>query len=246
MAARRLVLIHGFTERPAMWDELVAGLDVSDLTVSTPSIPGHGECTEIPTEHTSQAYCEALLKQLPHDDLPWIIVGHSMGGYLAAQLVQHMPERICALGFFHSKAGADHAEKKEERRRAIAIAASDKNLYLATMLRNTLAERNVELLRDPLSLMIEAAKNDISYKCIVAAQEVMIERPDAIEYLRSAHFPIHYFLGMEDKSIPYQQLTHELDALPQATLQTVENVGHMGHMECKDLAMQWLRKICLS
>jgi len=245
MAARRLILIHGFTERPSMWDELIAGLDIPDLLVSTPSIPGHGECPNIPAQHTSKAYCDALLKQLPQDDLPWIVVGHSMGGYLAAQLVQHVPERIRALGFFHSKAGADHAEKKEDRRRAIAIAQSDKNLYLVTMLRNTLAERNVELMHDQLSLMIEAAKNDITYECIVASHEVMIERPDAIAFLQSVNFPIHYFLGMEDKSIPYQQLTHELNSLPRATVQIVENAGHMGQIECKDIATQWLRKMCL-
>ena len=241
----RLVLIHGFTERPSMWDELVSEINNPLIAISTPSIPGHGAHPELLTEHTTKAYCEALLKQIPDDDLPWIVIGHSMGGYLASSLVSMVPERIQALGFFHSKAGADNAGKIEDRRRAIATATQSKDLYLATMLRNTLAERHVEQFQHALSDMIDAAQRDISSHCIEAAQSVMIERPDNVEYLQKAHFPISYFLGAEDKSIPYEQIKPELEALPNAHVQVIENVGHMGHIECKEAASEWIRKLCI-
>jgi len=242
----RLVLIHGFTESPSMWNEIIAKLDVAHIEICTPSIPGHGNHLSIPAEHTAKSYCEKLLEQLPDDELPCIIVGHSMGGYLMAHLVQLIPHRVKAIGFFHSKAGSDDAQKIEDRKRAIQAASHNKDLYLASMLRNTLAECNVERLEHELSLMIETAKRDISYECISAAQQVMIERSDAINYLSKAHFTIYYFLGTEDKSIPYANMTHELGSLPHAHIDLAENTGHMGHIECKSAAIAWLRKICLS
>ena len=217
-AQRRLVLIHGFTERPSMWDSLIAGLENSSITISTPSIPGHGDCLEIPGEHTAKSYCEAILQQIPDDHLPLIVVGHSMGGYLASTLVRLIEPRIHALGFFHSKAGTDTIEKIEDRKRAITAACQNKDLYLGNMLQNTLAEENRKLLSDELANMIDQAKNDITSACIQAAQEVMIERPDNIAFLTQAQFPIYYFLGRQDKSIPLELMNAELNALPQANI----------------------------
>ena len=243
-AARRLVLIHGFTERPNMWEDMLTGWSDDTLVISTPSIPGHGNHPEIPVIRTAESYCEALLQQIPDDNLPLIVVGHSMGGYLASTLVRMVPDRIQALGFFHSKAGTDSPEKIEDRKRAKATAAQNKDLYLATMLRNTLAEDNQTRLRKELETMIEQAKHDISVACIEAAQEVMIQRPNNIGFLSTAAFPIHYFLGKQDKSIVYELMNEELLALPGVSLHTAESAGHMGHIECRTEAIEWLKRVC--
>jgi pimeloyl-ACP methyl ester carboxylesterase len=184
------------------------------------------------------------LQQIPDDNLPLIVVGHSMGGYLASTLVRMVPDRIQALGFFHSKAGTDSPEKIEDRKRAMATAAQNKDLYLATMLRNTLAEDNQTHLRKELETMIGQAKHDISLACIQAAQEVMIQRPNNIDFLSTAAFPIHYFLGKQDKSIVYELMNEELLALPGASLHTAESAGHMGHIECRTDAIEWLKRVC--
>jgi len=244
--SRRLVLIHGFTERPSMWDALVSELNNPRIAVSTPSIPGHGEHPDLLNACTAKAYCEALLKQIPDDNLPWIVIGHSMGGYLASSLVKMVPHRIHALGFFHSKAGADNASKIDDRKRAMAAASKSKDLYLATMLRNTLAEGNVAQFLHELNDMIEAAQHDITSDCIVAAHSVMIERPDNVEHLKNVGFPIYYFLGAEDKSIPYEQIKTELASLPKAHVQIIEHAGHMGQIECKADAVEWIRSLCMA
>jgi pimeloyl-ACP methyl ester carboxylesterase len=246
MIFKRLILIHGFTERPSMWNELIAGLELEDIAISTPSIPGHGDHPDILPEKTARAYCEAIINQIPNDSLPWIVVGHSMGGYLASSLVADAPNQINALGFFHSKASADNQQKIDDRKRAIEAATQNKDLYLATMLRNTLAERSSILYADELAQMIECAKADITTDCIAASHEVMIERPDNTEFLSKADFPIYYFLGSEDKSIPYEQVKHEINSISGAHVTLIENVGHMGHLECKEEALAWLRSVCQS
>jgi pimeloyl-ACP methyl ester carboxylesterase len=242
-ATRRLVLIHGFTERPSMWDTLISKLNDDSIAISTPSIPGHGSHPEIPYNRTAQAYCQAIIDQLPADELDWIVVGHSMGGYLASTLVTMAPHRIRALGFFHSKAGADNELKKEDRKRAIAAAKQNKSLYVGTMLRNTLAECNIQRCADALSEMISAAQNDMSTDCIEAAHTVMIQRPDNVEHLRKVVYPIFYFLGRNDKSIPLDQLEDELKLLSNAQITIAENTGHMGQIEAPYEALMWLKQV---
>jgi pimeloyl-ACP methyl ester carboxylesterase len=227
-----------------MWDDLIAGLPDKTLSISTPSIPGHGNLPEIPSIRTAKVYCEEIMRQIPDDSLPWIVVGHSMGGYLASSLVTMVPDRIAALGFFHSKAASDNAQKKDDRRRAISAASQNKDLYLATMLRNTLAEHNLDVFQKELQTMIDSAKTDITSECIAASHEVMIERPDNVDFLTQAPFPLYYFLGSNDKSIPYEQIKSETEALPQADVHVENNVGHMGHIECREAAAKWLMKVC--
>ena len=242
-AAQRLVLIHGFTERPAMWDALISEIQNDSIAISTPSIPGHGTHPHIPSELTAEAFCRAIIDQLPDDELPWIVVGHSMGGYLASTLVTLVPHRIAGLGFFHSKAGADSASKIEDRKRAIAAASQNRELYLGTMLRNTLADGNVERCAAELSGMIADAQQDISSACIEAAHTVMIQRPDNVEHLRHVSYPVYYFLGRNDKSVPLEQLTGELNALSNARITIVENTGHMGQVEAPQEALMWLKEL---
>jgi pimeloyl-ACP methyl ester carboxylesterase len=245
-ATRRLVLIHGFTERPSMWDSLISELNDDSIAISTPSIPGHGSHPEIPYNRTAQTYCQAIIDQLPAADLPWIVVGHSMGGYLASTLVTMAPQRIAALGFFHSKAGADNATKIEDRKRAIEAAKQNRALYLGTMLRNTLAECNMERCSEALSDMISAAQHDISSACIEAAHTVMIQRPDNVEHLRRAAYPVYYFLGRNDKSIPLDQLGDELKSLSNAQITIAENTGHMGQIEAPREALNWIKQVVIA
>lgn len=242
-ADRRLVLIHGFTERPSMWQPLLERMNDASLAVSTPSIPGHGDHPHIPVEWTAASYCNAIINQIPNDGLPWIVVGHSMGGYLASTLVTMVPERIAALGFFHSKAGADSPQKIEDRKRAIHAASQNKNLYLATMLRNTLSDKNREAYGAELSKLIAEAQEDIGIRCIEAAQSVMIERPDNVAFLSGVNYPIYYFLGKDDQSIPVNQMNEELRALSQAHVTIVDNTGHMGQLEACLEALHWLRLV---
>jgi len=119
-----------------------------------------------------------------------------------------------------------------------------KDLYLGTMLRNTLAEDSLGLFEHRLNLLIESAKEDISAECITAAHEVMIERPDNIRLLAEARFPVYYFLGLKDKSIPYDQIKSEIESVPSANVVVAENTGHMGHIESREAAIQWLAEVC--
>lgn len=247
MQKKRLVLIHGFLENASMWQYIVPRLSYRrNFNLSIPELPGHGNNSVVPNEHTAAAYCKNILDQLKlKDNEEMFIIGHSMGGYLAANLAAMMPNRISGLCLFQSKAGSDSEEKRSERRRAIEAAKQNKGLYVRTMLTNCVLERNRERLREDLERTIADA-DKLSFEAIEAAQEVMIERPDNIEILKDRKFPLYYFLSEEDPSLPIDVLNKEVAQLPGAVAYIASNTAHFGYMEANYEAVGFVKRIIMA
>ncbi len=247
MSKKRLVLIHGFLENASMWQYIVPRLSYRrNFNLSIPELPGHGKNTFIPSEHTAEAYCKNILDQLKlKDNEELFIIGHSMGGYLAANLAAMMPSRISGLCFFQSKAGSDSEGKIVERKRAIEAAKQNKSLYVRTMLTSCVLERNRERLKQDLERTMADAEK-LSFEAIEAAQELMISRPDNVEILKDRRFPLYYFLSEQDLSLPIDVLNKEIEQLPGAVSYIANNTAHFGYMEANHEAVGFVKRIVMA
>lgn len=231
MSSKHLILIHGFLEDATMWNYVLPLLSKKNFVISTPELPGHGRNKQLPPKISAMSYCQNILDQLslqPEDEA--IIIGHSMGGYLASTLAGMMPCKLRALCLFHSKAGADSDQKIADRRRAIDAARENKSLYVRTMINGILGESNRESCREAIEIQIGYAST-LSFETIEAAQTVMMTRPDQIDSMKNRNFSLYYFLGDQDTSIPIDTIKNELKELPGAVAHIAEGVGHMGHIE---------------
>jgi pimeloyl-ACP methyl ester carboxylesterase len=243
MPAKHLILIHGFLEDASMWNYILPHLSKKDFVISMPELPGHGKNTQLPTEITTASYCQNILNQLSlHPDDEAIMIGHSMGGYLAASLSMMMPCKLRALCLFHSKAGADSEQKKADRKRAIDAAGENKSLYVRTMINGIFGESNRETNHAAIEKQIEYA-NTLSVDTIQAAQQVMLTRPDQIDQMKNRNFSLYYFLGEQDTSIPLEIVRSELNQLPGAVAHIAEGIGHMGHIERTREASDFLQRM---
>jgi pimeloyl-ACP methyl ester carboxylesterase len=243
MGSRHLILIHGFLEDASMWNHLLPHLSKKDYIISTPELPGHGHNEIIPAEKTAAAYCDAILQQLhlqPEDTA--LIIGHSMGGYLATTLVQQMPCKVRALCLFHSKAGADSPQKITDRRRAIEAARENKALYVRTMINGIYGEKNRTTCAPEIEKQIAYASG-LTFETIEAAQLVMISRADNIESMKQRNFSLYYYLGDIDSSLPLEIMKQELDQLPGAVAHIAHDIGHMGHIERTREAADFIQRI---
>jgi pimeloyl-ACP methyl ester carboxylesterase len=243
MARKHLVFLHGFLESPAMWQPIVDKLSVKSYHLHFPVLPGHEASHPLPAVCDVDHYVKAIVEQLPMDgDDQFFIVAHSFGGYLASHLVQSIHDRVNALCLFQSKCGEDSAEKKNDRRRAIVAARENKSLYCRTMIRSCYGEKNAERLHNEIEAQIAFATS-LDTEAIVAAQEVMIHRGDALEFMRHRRFPLYYFLGEDDKSIPLEVALNEIHQLPGSMYHLAKGIGHMGHYECTQEAAEFIQRI---
>ena len=88
-----LVLLHGIAGSSATWDEVLPRLGET-RTVLAPDLLGHGESSKPEGDYSLGAYANAVRDLLEALELPrGTIVGHSLGGGVAMQLVYQYPER---------------------------------------------------------------------------------------------------------------------------------------------------------
>ena len=104
-----------------MWRHFADSLS-TQYRVLCPDLPGFGNSPPTSSitslEEVAQQleeWMDALQIQNP------IVMGHSLGGYVALALLERMGTRIQAIGLLHSTGYADDLEKKEMRNRTLTF-----------------------------------------------------------------------------------------------------------------------------
>ena len=118
-----VILVHGFGEDGNIWKNQEEILS-EKYTLILPDIPGSGGQSDLLSEkdHPVQIsdYAESIKEIIDEEKLEsFILIGHSMGGYIALAFAEKYPGILKALGLFHSSAFADSEEKKATRTKAI-------------------------------------------------------------------------------------------------------------------------------
>lgn len=119
---RPLVLLHGFGEDGTVWQHQFNAFPKYRLLV--PDLPGSGQ-----SELQDAMGIDDLAKYIDH----WlkaigiekaVLIGHSMGGYIALSFAEQFPQKLSGLGLFHSTTYADSEEKKKTGAKASALYSS--------------------------------------------------------------------------------------------------------------------------
>src|SRR5438552_2074785 len=74
------------------------------------------------------------------------LLGHSMGGYVALEVLRQAPQRVSRLALLNTNARPDSAESTQNRRRLMALAEKDFPAVIEALLPKQMTEAN---LRDP-------------------------------------------------------------------------------------------------
>jgi len=142
---------------------------------------------------------------------------------------------LAGLSLIHSTATADDAEKKEKRRKTIElIRKGGKEQFIRGMIptlfseqfRNAHPEVMDERIEDGLKLPDES---------LIAFYNAMIGRPERLEVLRSAAFPIQWILGEEDTTIPWKSCLQQSSLPVVSFVNLFAQSGHMSMIEQKNL-----------
>jgi len=202
-----LVLLHGFGEDSDVWVNQVAALQ-SDAMVIVPDIPGSGKSkigkddfTEenLPLLNTIEFYADTVNALLEHLQITnCILLGHSLGGYITLAFGEKYPSKLKGFGLIHSTSFADSDEKKENRKRGIAMMEeyggysfmknSIPNLFTAAFKQNE---------HDKVDALIEKAK-DFETKALQSYYRAMIDRPDRTFVLKESKVPVLIIAGKQD------------------------------------------------
>lgn len=91
-----VLAVHGITASHRAWLALAARLD--DLVLLAPDLRGRGASGALPGPYGMAAHADDLVAVLDHHGVDRaVVVGHSMGGFVAAELNRRYPDRVADL-----------------------------------------------------------------------------------------------------------------------------------------------------
>lgn len=229
-SAAPLVLIHGFGANAAAWNMLRPHLD-GGRQVLTPELPGHGRTAAL-SKPSLDGLAEAVLEQIEASGATECdLVGHSLGGAVAAVLSGNLSVRVRSLTLI-APAG---------------LGPEIDGAFLAGFL----AARTPEGLQPWLDRLVgdaatlprgyaQAVLRERERFCVGAAQADVAQTlfPDSTQTIRIAgdlqrfSGPLKVIWGSADGIIPH---AHQNDLPGHAACHRLKGVGHMPHVEAGEL-----------
>jgi len=224
MKGTPLVLLHGYPFNHTMWEKAVAKFE-ADRRFLAPDLRGFG--VELGSAEPSlELMADDVAQQLPGEA---VVIGFSMGGYVALALAEKHPELVAGLALINSQTAAD-TEEARQGRRAMIEKVRKEGMRAATdaAIPKLFANPREELSRYALKGAERAGVAGITW-----ALEAMARRPDRTQVLRQLGKPILILHSTEDKFIPVAR-ARELATLLKAKYVEIEGAGHCTPLEGPD------------
>jgi pimeloyl-ACP methyl ester carboxylesterase len=228
-----LVLLHGFCEDQSFWDEFKVDL-LSTHQILTLDLPGFGQ-SEVP-EQSSIAYM-ANAVQAVVEHINWkqfTLIGHSMGGYVTLAFAHHYPQYLNGIGLFHSHCFEDSAEKKAARLKSIDFVSANGSAPYVKQVIPSLFASDYFIQNAPLINQLVEKASKYSPEGIINALQAMHDKTDQSDLLKAITIPVLFIIGKKDLVTPYELCIKQTHYPATASIQVLENVGHMGMFEEKE------------
>ena len=224
-----LVLLHGFCEDSSVWDAFLPHF--KNIPLVRIDLPGFGGSGLSPSTGMD-SYASAVAAVLHEMEITrCVLVGHSMGGYTALAFARRYPEYLAGLGLFHSHPFEDTPDRIEGRKRGIEMLRSGKkDLYVRQLFPNLFPAAFVKDHPKMISGLIKQARQ-LSAEGIIAGLEAMMTRPNHLETLKSAPYPVLFVLGSEDTLVPPDLGLSAALAPAVSSVHLLPETGHMGMLE---------------
>jgi pimeloyl-ACP methyl ester carboxylesterase len=226
-----VLLIHGFAEDGAIWDGQVEYLK-QRYRLIIPDLPGSGQSSPLSGPTTLEELADLIKALLDAEGIAQcILIGHSMGGYLTLAFAEKYPDRLKALGLFHSIAFADSDEKKTGRQKSIEfIRKNGSPAYIRQSAPNLFAgssrQEHPELITSLIDRYAAFPPDTLVYY-----QQAMISRPDRAHILQQFPGPVLFIIGEQDAVIPLESSLRQTHIPALSHIHLLENSGHMGMIE---------------
>lgn len=235
---RPLIFIHGFPMHHGIWDDFGKRF-VSTHQVITLDLPGFGKSSILQFPFSLHEVAAKLLQFVLHQDLSEVaVIGHSLGGYIALEMVSQRPDLFSSIGLFHSTALADSAEKKESRTKVIAFVEQHGAAAFTT---NFITP----LFADPRTPGIDTVKDiarQSSAMAVIGYTNAMREREDHTKTLKNFKKPTLFLMGDQDPGIPLKSIRDQASLCQYPEIHALHRVGHMGMFEKPDEAADRIQR----
>ena len=229
-----VVFVHGFTFTASMWEPQIPVAVEAGRRAVAPDLPGFGR-SAVPADRSAYSidgYADlvaALVGELGLGHV--VLVGLSMGGYIALAVARRHPEVLAGLVLADTRADPDTPEGRQTRsdQQALVEERHDVTPLVDGLLNRILAEagpRHAELGATLGDMMRSTAPAGW-----IGALEAMKQRCDQTDLLPSIAVPTLVVVGEGDVIAPVEVQEAMAKAIPGAHLEVVPDAGHIANLE---------------
>lgn len=226
-----LLFLPGLLEDADVFEHQFLGL--ADVAVC--------RAAELTRSDTIAGLAEDALAQAPAER--FALAGHSMGGYVALEMLRRAPQRVERLALLNTHARPDSPESTANRRRLMQLAETDFPAVMAELAPKLVAPQH----RQEVGLVGKMSEMALATgkEAFLRQQRAIIGRIDSRPHLGAIRCKTLVVAGRDDGIMPVEWLEELARGIPGARLEVVEECGHMACLEQPEqvtaLLAEWLR-----
>jgi pimeloyl-ACP methyl ester carboxylesterase len=233
-SGRPLVFLHGIGGNADAWRRQYAAFDANFRVIGWDA-PGYGGSFDFPDETPAlEDYASALVALLDALKVESaVVVGHSLGGLIAACAAAKFPARFGRLVLTACSSG--HATYEPARRQAMlhmrldAFSNGDPSAYARTRVKNLFSpEVAPEMLEEAVGVMAQIRQPGFPQATR------MVSESDIFPYLARIKAPTRVICGTDDMVTPATMNIRIAESIAGADFIPVEGAGHWLYLEFAD------------
>jgi pimeloyl-ACP methyl ester carboxylesterase len=185
----------------------------------------------IVADHRSDDSIAGIARRVLADAPPrFVLLGLSMGGYIAFEIMRQAPSRIAGLALLDTSARPETSEQTIRRQAQIDMARSGRF--------DEISEQMFAVLSRPAGLgdarirqVIRAMAADTGPAAFIRQQTAIMGRADSRPTLSTLRCPTLVVVGDEDKLTPPDLAVEIAQGIPDARLEVVAECGHLSTLD---------------
>lgn len=229
-----VILIHGFPFSHRMWTYTAGQVELLAPAhrVIAYDVRGHGESEVGDGLYTIELFADDLIGFMDHLSIQKaVVVGLSMGGYIALRAVERNPERFRALVLCDTKSEADSNEAKVKRAGSIkAVKTNGPRQFAENFVANVFAPETFNGKPDAIKL-IQSIIERTAPLSLCGSLLALASRTDTTSSLAKISVPTLIMVGEHDAITPPSASQSMNQAIPGSELFIIPNSAHMSNME---------------
>ncbi|WP_316231487.1 alpha/beta hydrolase [Bradyrhizobium sp. SZCCHNR1051] len=224
---------------------LVPGL-ISSPRIYAPVIPALWRLGPVMVaNHIRDDSMAAIARRILAEAPPrFALAGHSMGGYIAFEIMRQAPERVGRLALINTQARPDTPEASARRRTMITRAKEGDYHGVVDELFSGFVHPSRQ--DDPrLRQLVHDMAEEVGVIGFIRQLTAIMSRPDSRPTLTAIRCPTLVLTGDTDNTIPNSLSKEMADGIDGSWLVVLENCGHLPQPEQPEetaqALMEWLR-----
>lgn len=210
-------MIPGLICNGKLWTAQIEGLrGVAEITVP-----------ETTTASNIRSLAAKILRRAPAE---FALVGQSMGGYIALEIMRQAGERVSHLCLMSTQARQDAPYVAARRRGYAQVAGMGRFIGMSRILLKTIIHEDAWDNREITEIVYAMAKKT-GARGFMDQTKVVLSRSDTREILPNITCPTLVLCGDSDERTPLHLSEEMADLIPLAELQILERCGHLPPLE---------------